>query len=203
MAGIKVHFEGKIGKQPELQGEGDKAWVQVGVATERWVGEGKGDVRDYNGQQQQTAYKTTWVNIVAFGRQAQYITERFSPGDTIVINDGELEVSVYTKKDKQSGNVIDDKAVGLRVIARDLSGPFRVVPKSDNNGNGNGGNGNHQQAPAQQQQAPAPRQQAAPRQGAASRTQTAAPAARTQQRQAAPAAVQPAQQALIDDDIPF
>lgn len=205
MAGIKVHFDGKIGKQPELQGEGDKAWVQVGVATERWVGEGKGDVRDYNGQQQQTAYKTTWVNIVAFGRQAQYITERFSPGDTIVINDGELEVSVYTKKDKQSGNVIDDKAVGLRVIARDLSGPFRVVPKGDNNGNGNGngGNGNHQQAPAQQQQAPAPRQQATPRQGAAPRTQTAAPAARTQQRQAAPAAVQPAQQALIDDDIPF
>ena len=203
MAGIKVHFEGKIGKQPELQGEGDKAWVQVGVATERWVGEGKGDVRDYNGQEQ-TAYKTTWVNIVAFGRQAQYIAERFSPGDTIVINDGELEVSVYTKKDKQSGNVIDDKAVGLRVIARDLSGPFRVVPKSDNNGNGNGngGNGNHQQAAAQHSNRPPVSRQLLVRpQRPAHRRPLPQPG--TQQRQSAPAAVQPAQQALIDDDIPF
>ena len=99
MAGIKVHFDGKIGKQPELQGEGDKAWVQVGVATERWVGEGKGDVRNYNGQDQTTAYKTTWVNVVAFGRQAQYVAERFSPGDTIVINDGEMEFTTYSKKD--------------------------------------------------------------------------------------------------------
>jgi single-stranded DNA-binding protein len=205
MAGIKVHFDGKIGKQPELQGEGDKAWVQVGVATERWVGEGKGDVRNYNGQDQTTAYKTTWVNVVAFGRQAQYVAERFSPGDTIVINDGEMEFTTYSKKDKQSGNVIDNAAVGFRCVARDISGPFRVVPKSENNGNsnGNGGNGNHQQAAAPAQQ-PAPRQTAAPRQAAAPRTQAAAPAARqTQQRQSAPAAVQPAQQALIDDDIPF
>ena len=114
MAGIKVHFDGKIGKQPELQGEGDKAWVQVGVATERWVGEGKGDVRNYNGQDQTTAYKTTWVNVVAFGRQAQYVAERFSPGDTIVINDGEMEFTTYSKKDKQSGNVIGKGADVIR-----------------------------------------------------------------------------------------
>jgi single-stranded DNA-binding protein len=199
MAGIKVHFEGKVGKQPELKGEGDKAYVQVGVATERWVGEGKGDVRDYNGQQTTTAYKTTWINIVAFGRQAQYITERFSPGDTIVVNDGELEVSIYEKIDKANNTIIDEKATGLRVIARDISGPFRVVPKADNGGSN--GNSNHQAAAPAQQAAP---RQAAPRQQAAPRTQVAAPAARqTAQRQAAPAAVQPTQQALIDDDIPF
>ena len=201
MAGIKVHFEGKVGKQPELKGEGDKAYVQLAVATERWVGEGKGDVRDYNGQQTTTAYKTTWINIVAFGRQAQYITERFSPGDTIVVNDGELEVSIYEKIDKANNTIIDEKATGLRVIARDISGPFRVVPKNDNGGSN--GNGNHQQAAAPAQQA-APRQ-TAPRQQAAPRAQAAAPAARqTTQRQAAPAAVQPTQQILIDDDdIPF
>jgi len=55
-----------------------------------------------NGQDQTTAYKTTWVNVVAFGRQAQYVAERFSPGDTIVINDGEMEFTTYSKKDKQA-----------------------------------------------------------------------------------------------------
>ena len=193
MPGIKVHFEGKVGKQPELKGEGDKSWVSVGVATERWVGEGKGDVRDYNGQQTTTAYKTTWINVTAFGRQAQYVADRFAPGDTIVINEGELDVTTYEKKDRESGNVIDSQALGIRVTARDISGPYRMVPKADNGGN-------QQAAPAQQ----ADPRQAAPRQAAAPRAQAAAPAARqTQQRQAAPAQVQPAQQAAFDDDIPF
>ena len=149
MAGIKVHFDGKIGKQPELQGEGDKAWVQVGVATERWVGEGKGDVRNYNGQQIRPRLtrplgSTWWHSAV----RLSILPNGSAPATRSSSTMARWKFTTYSKKDKQSGNVIDNKAVGLRAIARDISGPFRVVPKSENNGNGNGngGNGNHQQA---------------------------------------------------------
>src|ERR1035437_2763674 len=172
MAAIKTQFEGKIGKQPILNGEGDKAWTSFSVATDKYVGEGKGDMRP--GSDQPTAYHTTWVNCVSFGRQAQYIAERFAVGDTIVVLEAEIEMKNYEKKDKESGNIIDSQALGFRAILRDVTGPYRVAPKTGNgngngagngngqqssNGNGNGnGNGNSRQAPAQQASRPAAQQ---------------------------------------------
>jgi len=81
--------------------EGEATRLGAGRRRHRAVGrEGKGDVRNYNGQDQTTAYKTTWVTWFAFGRQAQYVAERFSPRRHIVINDGEMEFTTYPKKDK-------------------------------------------------------------------------------------------------------
>jgi single-stranded DNA-binding protein len=94
----------------------------------RLVGEGKGDP-DRDGKT--SAYKTTWLNTVFFNGTARFVAEKFSQGDTIVVQ-GELETSTYEKKD-QDGNVIDSNAMGMRVIANKVEGPFRVVSK---NGNG-------------------------------------------------------------------
>jgi single-stranded DNA-binding protein len=196
MAAIKTQFEGKIGKQPILNGEGDKAWTSFSVATDKYVGEGKGDMRP--GSDQPTAYHTTWVNCVSFGRQAQYICDRFAVGDTIVVLEAELEMKNYEKKDKESGNIIDSQALGVRAICRDVTGPYRVAPKTGNgqqsngngqqssNGNGNGNsNGNSRQAPAQQASRPAAQTQ-----------QRSAPAQRS-------APVQSQAATMVDDDIPF
>ena len=45
---------------------------------------------------------------------------------------GELDTSTYEKRDGD-GNVIDSNALGMRVGANAVEGPFRVVSK---NGNG-------------------------------------------------------------------
>jgi single stranded DNA-binding protein len=187
--GIKTHFDGKIGKQPELKGEGDKAWTAFGVATERYVGAGKGDERDG----QQTAYKTTWVNVVAFGRQAQYITDRFNQGDTIVVLDGELEISTYEKK--RDGNVIDEAALGLRVILKDIAGPFRSAPKN-NNGGSNGNNGGGQN---QQQSNSGRSQSSSSSNGSRGGNTSRSSAPPQQQRNSSPAQTS----TITDDDIPF
>jgi single-stranded DNA-binding protein len=184
MAAIKTQFEGKIGKQPILNGEGDKAWTSFSVATDKYVGEGKGDMRP--GSDQPTAYHTTWVNCVSFGRQAQYICDRFAVGDTIVVLEAELEMKNYEKKDKESGNIIDSQALGVRAICRDVTGPYRVAPKTGNGQQSNGNsNGNSRQAPAQQASRPAAQTQ-----------QRSAPAQRS-------APVQSQAATMVDDDIPF
>jgi single-stranded DNA-binding protein len=156
--GIDIHFTGKIGKTPELKGEGDKQYTTVGIAVNTFVGEGKGDP-DREGKI--SAYKTTWLNTVFFKGTAKFVAEKCSQGDTIVVQ-GELDTNTYEKKDRD-GNVIDSNALGMRVRANTVEGPFRVVSK---NGNGesaaasNGAptrsnNGQARQA-APTRQAPAP-----------------------------------------------
>lgn len=199
---IKGHIEGRIGKAPELKtSSSDKPYCAINIATEKFVGEGKGDERDGK----PTAYHTTWVSVLVTGKQAEFVADRFSPGDTIII-DGPLELETYEKKDDQ-GNGTGEFVTKLKCFAREISGPFRVVKKGD----GNGGNGGGQQTsqPAQQstgtqrqntprQSAPAQRQSAPAQQPAAQR-QAAAP----RQQAAAPAQTQPTATAIIDDDIPF
>ena len=93
----------------ELMGEGEKQYTTVGIAVNRFVGAGKGDP-DQDGKT--SAYKTTWVNTVFFKGTAKFVAEKFSQGDTIVVQ-GELETSTYEKKDRDS-NVIDSSALGTR-----------------------------------------------------------------------------------------
>ena len=156
--GITVHFTGKMGKTPELKGEGDKQYATVGIAVNDFVGEGKGDP-DRDGKT--SAYKTTWMNTVFFKGTAKFVAERFSQGDTITIQ-GDLETSTYPKKDT-NGNVIDSNALGMRVRANKIEGPFRVVSK---NGNGESAAGS-EHAPARSvaptRQAAPPRQAPAPK----------------------------------------
>lgn len=128
--GITVHFTGKMGKTPELKGEGEKQYATVGIAVNDYAGKDKGDP-DRDGRP--TDYKTTWMNTVFFRGTAKFVAEKFSQGDTITVQ-GELETSSYPKKDT-NGNVIDSNALGMRVRANKIEGPFRVVSK---NGNGEG-----------------------------------------------------------------
>ena len=158
--GISVHFTGKMGKTPEMKGEGDKQYATVGIAVNDFVGEGKGDP-DRDGKA--SAYKTTWLNTVFFKGTAKFVAEKFSQGDTITVQ-GELETSTYPKKDT-NGNVIDSNALGMRVRANKIEGPFRVVSK---NGSGNGeSSAGSEHAPARSvaptRQAAPPRQAPAPK----------------------------------------
>jgi len=167
--GITVHFTGKMGKTPELKGEGDKQYTTVGIAVNDYAGKDKGDP-DREGRP--TDFKTTWMNTVFFKGTAKFVAEKFSQGDTIVVQ-GELETSTYEKKDRD-GNVIDSNALGLRVIANKIEGPFRVVSK-----NGNG------ESAAMSNGAPASFNNG-------------------QARQAAPVRQAPVRQAVpIDEDVPF
>ena len=150
--GITVHFTGKMGKTPELKGEGDKQYATVGIAVNDYAGKDKGDP-DREGRP--TDFKTTWMNTVFFKGTAKFVAEKFSQGDTITVQ-GELETSTYPKKDT-NGNVIDSNALGMRVRANKIEGPFRVVSK---NGNGNGESAaGSEHAPAR---TVAPTRQAAP-----------------------------------------
>ena len=158
--GITVHFTGKMGKTPELKGEGDKQYATVGIAVNDFVGEGKGDP-DRDGKT--SAYRTTWMNTVFFKGTAKFVAEKFSQGDTITVQ-GELETSTYEKKDRD-GNVIDSNTLGMRVRANKIEGPFRVVSK---NGSGNGESAaGSEHAPARSvaptRQAAPPRQAPAPK----------------------------------------
>lgn len=126
---IHVSFEGRIGQISEIKGEDKGRYVKVGIVTNKFVGEGKGD--EYEGKV--SAYKSTWLNATAFGSQAQYVADKFAKGDTIVVTDSELDVSTYTKKDS-TGKVVDEKATSVGVILRDISGPYTRSAKIENSG---------------------------------------------------------------------
>jgi single-stranded DNA-binding protein len=125
MSVLKGAFEGRIGQIYELTGEGKSQYVKLSIAVNKWVGEGKGET--YNDKV--TAYKTDWYNGVAFGGQAQFIVNNFSKGDIIVVTSAELDLSTYIKKDS-ADKIIDEKAISVRVILRDISGPY-VKAKKD------------------------------------------------------------------------
>ena len=172
--GITVHFIGKIGKTPELKGEGEKQFTTVGIAVNTFVGEGKGDP-DRDGKS--SAYKTTWLNTVFFKGTAKFVADKFSQGDTIVVQ-GELDTSTYEKKDRD-GNVIDSNALHMRVRANTVEGPFRVVSK-----NGNG-------------------ESAAASNGAPTRSNNGQARQAAPLRQAALTRQAPVRQAAPIDDVPF
>jgi single-strand DNA-binding protein len=176
---LEVHVVGTIGKTPELKNAGqDNQYTVVGIATDKFVGEGKGDVRDG----QATSRKTTWIDVVFFKATAKYVCDKFNQGDKLIAR-GELDIKRYEKKDKESGQVIDPNALSIRVLANDVDGPFRVVK----NGNGEAASETPAQAPAR---AAAPARQAAPTRPA--------PAAAPKQAVAPKAGPAP-----VDDDIPF
>jgi single-stranded DNA-binding protein len=167
--GIDIHFTGKIGKTPELKGDGDKQYTTVGIACSRFVGEGRGDP-DREGKA--SNFKTTWLNTVFFKGTAKFVAEKFSQGDTIVVQ-GELETSTYEKKDRD-GHVIDSNALGMRVRANTVEGPFRVVSKNGNGGSATASNGAPTSSDNGQARQAAPLRQAAPPRQAPASTVAAA-----------------------------
>lgn len=172
---ILMSFVGKLGKDPELQGEGDKKYAKFSLAVDEYVGKGKGD-KDRDGNPGD--YKTTWLNATAFNKQAEFIADRFHKGDTMVVQNGTFEFRTYVKKDKD-GSETGETGYSLGVLVREFKGPFRAVAKSEGESKSNG-NGQAKAAPAPQAKG-----------GSTSRPAAAA---------AKPAAAAPA---TVDDDIPF
>lgn len=159
MSDIDIRFTGKLGKDPELKGEGEAAFCVFSVAVDQYAGKDKGDLRDGK----PTDRKTTWLNVKIFKGMGKFVHDRFSKGDTIVVT-GEFEARTYEKKDRE-GHVIDPSAVAFSVIARDVKGPFRTVSKA---GNGDAATAGPVPTPAPvRTAAPAPRQATAPTAGPA------------------------------------
>lgn len=104
---ITIH--GNIGQPPELKYTNSQ--LEVAEFT----------VADNYGKDEKK--KTTWHNVVVFGKLALNIASTFTKGDSVIIS-GRLEQEEYTKKDGSKGK-------SIRVIADEVGYSLRwkaVVP---------------------------------------------------------------------------
>lgn len=116
---------GRLGKDPELRyTEAGKAVCTFSVATgEKWTGQ--------DGQKNE---KTTWHNIVAWGKQAETITEYLSKGREIYI-EGRIENRSY-----------DDKEGNKKYISEVVVQSFQFVGSKSDSG-GEASEGSSKQSP--------------------------------------------------------
>ena len=104
---ITIH--GNIGQPPELKYTNSQLEVAEFTVADNY---GKDDKK-----------KTTWHNVVVFGKLALNIASTFTKGDSVIIA-GRLEQEEYTKKDGSKGK-------SIRVIADEVGYSLRwkaVVP---------------------------------------------------------------------------
>lgn len=104
---ITIH--GNIGQPPELKYTNSQLEVAEFTVADNY---GKDDKK-----------KTTWHNVVVFGKLALNIASTFAKGDSVIIS-GRLEQEEYTKKDGSKGK-------SIRVIADEVGYSLRwkaVVP---------------------------------------------------------------------------
>ena len=104
---ISIH--GNIGQPPELKYTNSQLEVAEITVADNY---GKDDKK-----------KTTWHNVVVFGKLALNIASTFTKGDSVIIS-GRLEQEEYTKKDGSKGK-------SIRVIADEVGYSLRwkaVVP---------------------------------------------------------------------------
>ena len=104
---ITIH--GNIGQPPELKYTNSQLEVAEFTVADNY---GKDDKK-----------KTTWHNVVVFGKLALNIASTFTKGDSVIIS-GRLEQEGYTKKDGSKGK-------SIRVIADEVGYSLRwkaVVP---------------------------------------------------------------------------
>ena len=104
---ITIH--GNIGQPPELKYTNSQLEVAEFTVADNY---GKDDKK-----------KTTWHNVVVFGKLALNIASTFTTGDSVIIS-GRLEQEEYTKKDGSKGK-------SIRVIADEVGYSLRwkaVVP---------------------------------------------------------------------------
>ncbi len=94
---------GNVGTKPELTQHGDTKITKFSLATTRKWKEKSGDLKE----------KTTWHQIVCFGKNAEYANEYISKGAQCFIK-GEQDNYVFDKDDGSKG-------YGAQVIANTLS----------------------------------------------------------------------------------
>ena len=97
----KVILIGHLGKDPELKyTPAGRAVAQFSLATnERWTGQ--------DGQKNE---KTTWHNIVAWGKQAEVMKEYLRKGSQVYI-EGRIDNRSYEKKDGSGKAYISEVVV--------------------------------------------------------------------------------------------
>lgn len=84
MSGFQqITIVGRLAKDPEIAGEGDQKRAKLSIPTSR----GKGDKE-----------KTTWHNVTAWGRQADFCEAYLSKGRGVVVV-GEVQIDEYEGKD--------------------------------------------------------------------------------------------------------
>ncbi len=116
----KAILIGNLGKDPELRyTPNGQAVTKFSIATsERF--------KDRNGEQQE---RTTWHNIVAWGRQAEVANEYLSKGSPVFI-EGRIENRSYDDKDGNKRYISEVIVQRLQFLGRkgESSGGFEGQP---------------------------------------------------------------------------
>lgn len=130
----KAILIGNLGKDPELKyTPSGRAVAQFSLATnERWTGQ--------DGQKNE---KTTWHNIVAWGKQAEVMKEYLRKGSQVYI-EGRIDNRSYDKKDGSG------KAYISEVIVQN----FQFIGGRGESGGGRGGDESTPDVPAAEGSAP-------------------------------------------------
>ncbi|RKX23481.1 MAG: single-stranded DNA-binding protein [Candidatus Zixiibacteriota bacterium] len=122
----KVILVGRLGKDPELKyTSSSRAVVNFTLATnERWTSQ--------DGQKQE---KTTWHNIVAWGKQAEVINEYSRKGKQLYI-EGRIDNRSWDKDDGTKGYISEVvvqnfQFLGGRDDASGASQPTQSAPAAD------------------------------------------------------------------------
>lgn len=81
----KVILMGRLTKDPDMKGEGDKIVAKYTLAVDRKFSKDK---------------ETDFINIVAFGKNAEFAEKYFRKGMKVVVT-GRIQTGSYTNKDGQ------------------------------------------------------------------------------------------------------
>lgn len=139
----KVILMGNLTRDPEVRTlPSGNAVARLGLAVNR----------TYNDKDGNRKEEVTFVDVDAFGKQAEVIGKFFTKGKPILV-EGRLKLDQW--EDKTSG----EKKSRLGVV---LEGFSFVGGKNDGGGDASGGS-SYDDAPRRQAPAPAPRRESAPR----------------------------------------
>lgn len=133
---LSVHGVGRLCSDPEDRRVGNTTKAMFRMAFNR---------RYKNSQSGQTEEKVTFVDVEAWGRDAEIVMQYLRKGDLFYLQQGRLDMDTW--QDNQSGQNRSKLYVTIERL--------RLLPRGDGqqqSGNGNGGGRQQQQRPPQNQQ---------------------------------------------------
>jgi len=115
---------GRLGKDPEVKTtSGGAKMAMFSLA-----------IDEYNHSAKKR--ETTWLNVVCFGRTAEFVVRNFHRGDPIFISNGRVAVNQWVDND---GN----KRTSYNIVANQVD----FVPRGKGGGQGSGQGGQNRQKP--------------------------------------------------------
>ena len=84
----KVFLMGRLTKDPDMRGEGTNLVARYSLAVDRRFKDNDGN------------YQTDFINIVVFGKGAEFAEKYFKKGTKVVVT-GRIQTGSYTNKDGQ------------------------------------------------------------------------------------------------------